>query len=56
MVLFSASKQTHCALVARDFEWVTGALHSMLGVSTVSGVVYSQRYFGCYTPRETAAL
>ena len=56
MVLFSASKQIHCALVASDFEWVTVALHSVLGVSTVSGVDYSQRYFGCSTPRETAAL
>ena len=45
MALFSASKQTHSTLVASDFERVTVALHSVLRVSTMSGVDYLQRYF-----------
>ena len=34
IALFSASEQTHCALVVCDSEWVTVALHSMFLMST----------------------
>ena len=34
IALFSASEQTHCALVVCDFEWVTVALHNAFLRST----------------------
>ena len=56
IVLFSASKQTHCSLVIFDSEWMIIALHSMFfSVSTEVGTVL----FGCYiwlVPHETAAV
>ena len=42
IVPFSASKQTHCALVICGSEWVTVALHSVFWISTE--VVYLHSY------------
>ena len=43
-VLFSASEQTHCALIICNTEWVTVALHSVLWASTKVVVAL----FSCY--------
>ena len=55
-VLFSALKETHCALISCDFEWMTVAFYSMLSNCHQNGVL--KRYFvvtWCML-RETAAI
>ena len=47
MVLFSASMQTQCALVAWHSSSLTAALHSTLFNAHQSGVLTA--LFGCYT-------